>query len=129
DATLIVTVRDGETAINDATVAVRGDMSHAGMIPVMVEASEGTEGEYEIPFEWTMGGDWAVEITATLPDGRSTQRTFEYSLPGSPDDMDMDGMDMSDDEMDDMDMDAMSTDDAMSGMDMSDDTATEEAGE
>ena len=35
DATIAVTLMQGDEAINDATVEVRGDMSHAGMQPVI----------------------------------------------------------------------------------------------
>ena len=79
--TLLITVTDKEgTPINDATVAVKGDMSHAGMVPVLAEATNGENGVYEMPFEWTMGGDWIVTVEVTLPDGRSANQQFDYSI-------------------------------------------------
>jgi hypothetical protein len=70
----ILDERGGE--IEEFTLDVRGDMSHAGMTPVIVERANGRAGTYAVPFEWTMAGDWFVTITATLPDGRSLVRTL-----------------------------------------------------
>ena len=86
DATLLVTVTDGaDQPINDATISVRGDMSHAGMVPVIREVSEARDdmGVYEVPFEWTMGGDWFVDFTVTLPDGSSETQRYEYTVSGA----------------------------------------------
>lgn len=87
---LEVTVTDGSSApINDATLNVKGDMTHAGMTPVLVEGvSDGREGVYRVPFEWTMGGDWVVTVEAVLPDGRTVSQQFDLSVSG-----DMEGMD------------------------------------
>lgn len=79
--TLLVTVTDAAgTPINDATVSVKGDMSHAGMVPVLADVTGGENGVYEMPFEWTMGGDWVVTVEATLPDGRSTSQQFNFTI-------------------------------------------------
>lgn len=77
DATLIITVKDAESKpIDDATVAVHGDMDHEGMIPADGESISGQNGMYHVPFEWTMGGGWILEVTVTLPDnaGIATKR-------------------------------------------------------
>jgi hypothetical protein len=55
-----------------AQLSLRGDMSHAGMEPVVTsyEAPEPDDtGTYVIPFNWTMGGDWTLTVEATLQDG------------------------------------------------------------
>lgn len=77
---VLVTDAEGE-ALSNATIEARGDMNHAGMAPVLrsAEASD-TPGEYVIPFEWTMGGDWFVDITVTLPDGSTTTERFNYRV-------------------------------------------------
>jgi hypothetical protein len=81
DATLIVVLIDAQGApIAGAQVSVRGDMTHAGMTPVLREAACDEAGRCEIPFEWTMGGDWIVDITATAPDGMTAQQQFEYTV-------------------------------------------------
>lgn len=82
DATLMITVKDTEgKPIEDATVAVHGDMDHEGMTPVDGESTSGQNGIYHIPFEWTMGGGWILDVTVTLPDngGIATER-FELNV-------------------------------------------------
>jgi hypothetical protein len=83
--TATLTGADG-APIDNARLQIKGDMTHAGMQPVLAEVDTGDEGKYETPFEWTMGGDWIVTVTATLPDGRTTARQFYFTVEG---DMDM----------------------------------------
>jgi YtkA-like len=79
--TLSVRVTDGSGApINNAKVEVRGDMNHAGMQPVFGEASTASDGLYEVPFEWSMGGDWVLEVTVTLADGTKSTDSFFVSV-------------------------------------------------
>ncbi len=75
---------ENDNPINDATIAVRADMTHAGMIPILGNATEGDKGLYKVPFEWTMGGDWVVVIQATLPDGTVAEETFPLTISGDP---------------------------------------------
>ncbi|MEA3334757.1 MAG: FixH family protein [Chloroflexota bacterium] len=80
---LIIRLTDGKgLPVEGATLRIKGDMSHAGMVPVRAEASGGTGGVYEADFEWTMGGDWFVTVLATLPDGRLTSRRFDLTVLG-----------------------------------------------
>jgi hypothetical protein len=66
--------------IDGAAVNVRGDMSHAGMLPVLATAAEEADGVYAADFEWTMAGDWIVAVTAVLPDGRTATRRFDLAV-------------------------------------------------
>jgi hypothetical protein len=76
-----VTLTDAAgSPITDATVSIKGDMSHAGMVPVLAEVTGGEAGVYEMPFEWTMGGDWIVTVEAALPDGRSASQQFNFTI-------------------------------------------------
>jgi uncharacterized lipoprotein YajG len=78
DATLVITVNDASGApVNDAKIAVRGDMDHAGMTPVFAEIDSGTDGKYRVPFQWTMAGDWTVEVTVTLANGEKVVKAFD----------------------------------------------------
>lgn len=78
---LIIGVTDASgSAVTDATVAVRGDMNHAGMVPVEAEATSSEAGEYRIPFNWTMGGGWILTVTVTRPDGTTASQTFEVTV-------------------------------------------------
>jgi len=79
--TVFVTGADGRP-IDGASLHIKGDMSHAGMQPVLAEVEGGIDGEYQTPFEWTMAGDWIVTVTAALPDGRTTARQFTYTVEG-----------------------------------------------
>lgn len=81
-ARLIIHLADAANQpIDSATVSVRGDMSHAGMKPVIATAAGDTGGNYSTGFEWTMAGDWIVTVTAVLPDGRTAMRRFDLSVP------------------------------------------------
>ncbi|MEZ4518537.1 MAG: FixH family protein [Chloroflexota bacterium] len=66
--------------VSDATLHLRGDMTHAGMVPVFAE-SAGAQGDfYRVPFEWTMTGDWVLTVDAELGDGRQASRQFDISV-------------------------------------------------
>jgi len=81
-----ITVLDGEgNPIDGARLEIKGDMTHAGMVPVLTETSESEAGVYLTDFDWTMGGDWIVTVEAVLPDGRVTSRQFELTvgIPGA----------------------------------------------
>ena len=70
-STLHVTVLDGNgTPLEGATVAVVGNMEHEGMLPVNSETSVSVNGVYTMPFEWSMGGGWILNVTVMLPDQR-----------------------------------------------------------
>ena len=74
-ARLIITLHDTTgNPIEGARVRVEGNMSHAGMAPVLDSAIAEGEGRYTVPaFSFTMAGDWILTLTAELPDGRVTQ--------------------------------------------------------
>jgi hypothetical protein len=69
--------------IPDAAIVIKGDMSHAGMVPVIREAEADEGGEYLADFDWTMPGDWILTITAELPDGRQLVRTVNVNVVGN----------------------------------------------
>jgi hypothetical protein len=81
DALAVVTVRDrAGQPIDNARVVVRGDMTHAGMVPVIAETNTSTDGRYELDYRWTMGGDWFVDVTVTLPDGTFARQRFNFTV-------------------------------------------------
>lgn len=96
ETNLMITLTDEDgNPVNDATLSVKGDMSHAGMQPVLAEVSNGENGTYTIPFEWTMGGDWIVTVEATLPDGTTVSQQFDtITISGERDEMDTEENDM-----------------------------------
>ena len=83
EETLAVVLTDAAGApITDATVALEGNMNHAGMIPVLADpvaddADGDADGHYHLPFTFTMLGDWILSVTVTLADGSSFTRNLD----------------------------------------------------
>jgi len=66
--------RDG-VAVEGAEVEITGDMTHAGMVPVIRAAGEATPGVYradDVVFD--MAGDWIVTAEVALPDGSTARQ-------------------------------------------------------
>lgn len=78
--------KDGQP-IDDAHLSIKGDMTHAGMVPVLAEVDGGQNGVYEVPFEWTMAGDWVVSVSLQLPDGSTAQQRFDISVLSESEDI------------------------------------------
>jgi hypothetical protein len=77
ESTLVITLHDTNgMPIDNATLVIDANMDHAGMEPVKREINGGSAGVYRVPFEWTMGGGWVVNVTAKLPD-KTTSQTFD----------------------------------------------------
>lgn len=77
-ATVTVILADAAgQPIRGARVELEGNMHHAGMVPVLAQATEVSPGTYEAVLEFTMGGDWFVLVHADLPDGRSLERSVD----------------------------------------------------
>ena len=86
EAYLIAVVNDADGApITDATVALEGNMNHAGMVPVLGEPvrddADGTaDGRYRVPFEFTMLGDWIMSVTVTKADGSEAKTDIDLNV-------------------------------------------------
>ena len=63
--------------VTGADVEMEGNMSHAGMTPVLAHANEIEPGRYSSTIELSMAGDWYFVVHMTLPDGRKLERQFE----------------------------------------------------
>ena len=139
DSNLIITLMtaDGEP-VEGAIISAQGDMDHEGMEPINGEGSEDGAGVYRIPFQWTMGGGWIVDVTATLKDSNDTVTdTFTLDVGAISSDSiinqesdsgndDTDDSEDSETDHSDMDMDSEDGETDHSDMDME---ATEEASE
>lgn len=77
EMTLSFLVLENGAPLENAQVAVRGDMNHAGMVPVEGSATSGADGIALVPFEWTMGGDWIITVTVMTPGGLSVTGTID----------------------------------------------------
>jgi hypothetical protein len=77
---IAITGEDGQP-VEAESVRVRGDMNHAGMVPVMgEEAEQGEDGVYRVPFNWSMGGDWILNVDVVLVDGREISQEIEVTV-------------------------------------------------
>lgn len=85
-ARLIISLKDTLGApVEGAEVRVEGNMSHAGMVPVMDSAQEQGGGVYTVPaFSFTMAGDWILTVTAELEDGRWTTLQKATDVASAP---------------------------------------------
>ena len=74
-ATLAVTLRaPAGDAVPGARVHLEAFMSHPGMAPVIADATERFPGVYDLPFAFTMAGDWVLTVTIALPGGGRVER-------------------------------------------------------
>jgi hypothetical protein len=80
-ATVEVSLFDTSGApVKGAGVEVEGNMSHAGMVPVLARAEEAGDGRYlSRDFRFTMAGDWNLIVRADIPGGGKAARSFAVS--------------------------------------------------
>lgn len=89
EAYLVAVVTDADgNPVTDATVALEGNMNHAGMVPVFSEpvrddADGATDGRYRVPFEFTMLGDWIISVTVARADGDEATTDIELNVADS----------------------------------------------
>jgi len=90
-----VSIRDknGNAIENPGTIALRGDMDHAGMAPVFAESSQAIKGVFTLPFEWTMAGTWILEANLTMDSGEQVTESFRYEILSQAGDHEMPTMD------------------------------------
>lgn len=83
---LMVMLRDAnDQPILDAIVALEGNMNHAGMAPVIADgvrddADGSRDGNYHVPFRFTMMGDWIITVMVTLADGTTSEQNIEMTV-------------------------------------------------
>ena len=81
DGALLVTLHDPDgKPVTGARLQIEGNMSHAGMQPSFGKVTAEEAGQYIVAIPWTMGGDWTVDIKATLADGRVIARRFPLTV-------------------------------------------------
>lgn len=70
-------------AVAGATVRVVGDMTHAGMVPVVADATDVGGGVYRTSdFLFDMAGDWVLSVDVTYPDGTVRAAALAVSVAG-----------------------------------------------
>lgn len=66
----VFVLADGD-GVSGAEIEITGDMTHAGMVPVIVNALEVEPGLYRAEdFAFSMAGDWIITTEVKLPDGK-----------------------------------------------------------
>lgn len=69
-ANLVVRVMRDGAPVTGASVEVTGDMTHAGMVPVIAKAPMTEPGTYVTQnFVYDMAGDWVLTAEINLEDG------------------------------------------------------------
>lgn len=82
-AVRVYLLSDSNDALTDAAVTVTGTMTHAGMEPVIAEATATENGLYQTEdFAFTMAGDWILQAEVTLPDGGEAGDELSVTVPG-----------------------------------------------
>ena len=78
EATIALRVTDSSgKPVTGARIRLEGNMSHAGMVPVFVEAAEVEPGRYRANMELSMAGDWVVLVHMNLASGEKVDQQFE----------------------------------------------------
>ena len=54
-------------------------MSHPGMAPIVADGREQNPGVYDLPFTFTMQGDWALLVSVQLPGGERLARRIDVA--------------------------------------------------
>jgi hypothetical protein len=80
--TITLKIAASGAPLTKARITLEGNMSHPGMAPVFVEATEIDAGRYRATMDLSMAGDWFVLVHATLADGRKLERQFEIKGVG-----------------------------------------------
>lgn len=82
--TLSVYVLEDNQALSGASVEITGDMTHAGMVPVIAIAFETEAGLYQTKdFEFTMAGDWILTTVIKTPSGEKVTLEKRLTVAGN----------------------------------------------
>lgn len=74
---LTFTLRDpAGVPVEGVELKVIGNMSHAGMTPVEGAVQSSAGGAYRVSMNWTMSGDWFVDLSFRASDGKEVARRF-----------------------------------------------------
>lgn len=65
--------------INNAKVKLEASMNHAGMIPILIDATNTKENIYEATINLTMKGGWIVFIIIKLDDQQEIKKTVQFA--------------------------------------------------
>ncbi len=84
EAQAILSFGSGARPVLGARLDFEAHMSHPGMAPVVVRATERQPGRYVASIQFSMSGDWVVFVSGTLADGTSLrQRIADVVVAGA----------------------------------------------
>jgi len=63
-----------------SSLDVKADMTHPGMRPWLAEVESVKDSQVTLAVEWSMAGDWLLQIEAELGDGRRLRRTLPAAV-------------------------------------------------
>lgn len=63
-----------------SSLEVKADMTHPGMRPWLAEVDSIEDSQVTLAVEWSMAGDWLLQIEAELEDGRRLRRTLPAAV-------------------------------------------------
>ena len=71
---IVVYVLQNGEGVSGAQIEITGDMTHAGMVPVIAQAVESEKGLYRADdFAFTMAGDWILTADIEMADGEKVR--------------------------------------------------------
>ena len=84
-STLLISARDeaGDPLEQPGVITARADMNHAGMTPILLAADESQAGVFSLPLEWSMAGDWILEVSLQRPGGDIVKRSVNLRIAGA----------------------------------------------
>jgi hypothetical protein len=82
--TLKIEISDNERPVENASLRIITQLSHAGAPEIVYYPNRVIEGVYEVPVVWSMTGQGSVRVSAELPDNRIIEEAFSifvYLIP------------------------------------------------
>jgi hypothetical protein len=78
EATVGVQIADATAnPVTGATIMVEANMTHPGMAPIFIRASERRPGSYQAKVTFAMGGDWELLLHIKLANGNKIERQMD----------------------------------------------------
>ncbi len=74
--TIVLTINDGTTPLDNANVQLEATMTHAGMPSQIVPMQALGAGKYQASIDFSMLGEWVLIVNVTEANGATMQRTL-----------------------------------------------------
>lgn len=74
--TIVLSISDGATPLENAKVQIEATMTHAGMPSQIVQMESIGAGKYQASIDFSMLGEWVLIVNVTEANGAVMQRTL-----------------------------------------------------